>query len=648
MTSLLLQEEHLRREIESPTPEWLDAFMKWALGGVPRFVQLWGGVLGVVVAIVVVALVVWKRHAILGWWTARSRGFRTGVGAAAVAAVVVAGGAGLWVWDYVQHDNEFCNSCHVMLEPYEKFQTSEHSELLCHDCHQQSMFASARQLYLWVLDRPEEIGPHAPVPTGVCAECHVTEDPDSTWQRISATAGHRVHLEADTSALADVQCVTCHGVEVHRFVPADQTCGQSGCHEPEKTEVVLGRMAGQTGFHCVTCHEFTAPVLERADVDTARMALVPRLEDCAGCHEMERILVGLDPEVDPHDAVCGTCHNPHTQEAPEEAAGRCAECHAPADTLSPFHRGIDLAVLEDCVGCHEAHTFAIDGEDCLACHADIVGGTPTAGPRRRGAERSSAPARDLDGVHAGPPPAAQAFGVRVVHDAGGPLGEEVSVARSYLALRLGEAEAARLAQRQLAGFDHANHRDIECTACHSMERTHGAISLESRAECLECHHTRPVVDAGCARCHGRAELSAVRSVTAGMVLAGRTRSRALSFDHDDHAGVGCRTCHGQGVRLAVTRGCASCHGEHHTSRADCASCHEAPAAAAHTREVHVRGCAGSGCHEGARYGAMTEGRNTCLACHRTMTDHRPGQACAACHQVTFAAAADPTTTVGRR
>lgn len=631
----LLQQEHLRRELESPTPGWLDTFMEWAFGRVPQGIQIWGAILGFLLVGAVIALAWWKRRAILGWWGARSRGFQTAVVATVALVFLVSAGMGLRVWNYMQHDNEFCNSCHVMEEPFERFQMSEHSELSCHDCHQQSIVASMRQVYLWVVDRPEEIGPHAPVPTGVCADCHITEDPDSPWQRIAATAGHRVHLEADTAALEDVMCVTCHGQEVHRFVPADVTCGQSGCHDPDRTQIVLGEMAGQTGFHCVGCHEFTAPVVERTALDTARMALTPRLEACGSCHEMREMLVGLDPEVDPHDAVCGTCHNPHTQEAPEAAAERCGECHAPADILTPFHRGLDAGVLENCQRCHPAHTFVVEGEDCRACHTDLTGATPPAAP---GARMEEPTARDT-----GSDPHPRTF--RLVHGGEAPA-VGLRAVRTYLDLRTATDVTLAL-QQQLQGFDHGDHEEIECTACHSMERSHGAVELESRGECLDCHHTRPVVDAGCARCHGRSELRVPRTVSVRMTFAGRARSRSIAFDHDDHGGERCATCHTGGTRLAVTRGCDSCHGEHHTAEASCIRCHSDPAADAHSREVHTRGCAGSGCHEDPSYGAMNQGRNTCLGCHRDMTDHRPGETCAKCHRVTFATT-DPSTMSGMR
>jgi len=625
MGLILTIQEHVRERMESPTPDWLDAAAKWALADVPQFVQKLGGVVGVVVLVALAALVWWRRRQLTAWWGRRGPRFKWGLAGVAGVFLLTGAAIGAYLWNYMQHDNDFCNSCHVMNEPFERFQTSEHSELSCHDCHQQSIFASARQMYLWVDDRPEEIGEHAPVPLEICAECHITQDPDSTWQRISSTAGHRVHLEADTSALQDVTCVTCHGQEVHRFAPVDQTCGQSGCHDPDKTQVVLGEMAGQTGFHCVMCHQFTAPVAEDVALDTARAALVPGLESCRSCHEMEKVLAGLvDPDVDPHDAVCGTCHNPHTQEAPAEAIHRCAECHAPADTLTPFHRGLAAQTLEDCSGCHAAHTFVVEGDNCVACHADIIGGVPTEGPKAR-------EPRDVTSAAPGPL-------LQPVSTVGAPIAKSiVRGADEYVRMRLAEREGAAAFRQQQQGFNHLDHRDVACTDCHTSRETHGQVTIESAAACQQCHHTRPVVDLGCARCHGRAELSAAVGTTLRMELGRRTVDRQVRFDHDDHSGVGCAQCHGQGASMRVERNCASCHQNHHTATASCITCHNQRNQASHTIQVHSRTCAGSSCHESASYGAMTQGRNTCLACHQDQTDHRPGRACAGCHRVTFSA-----------
>jgi nitrate/TMAO reductase-like tetraheme cytochrome c subunit len=366
----------LRQEIPdsltSPMPGGVAAVVRFFFQ-VPQWLQIGGAVLAALVAAAVVFLLWRHRAGVFAWFRARPAPVLIAFGTVLILFIVGSAAFGVVSWNYVQHDNGFCTGCHVMGPAFAKFSQSEHSQLTCHDCHQQPITASMRQLYLWVLERPEEIGPHAPVPNRVCAECHIQENPDSTWQRISATAGHRIHLESDSSRLAEVMCVTCHGVEVHRFVPPDLTCGQTACHEPIDTRVRLGAMASQTGVHCVTCHEFTAEVSETAPRQVAAERLVPATQQCFSCHDMERLLTAFDAQQDPHKGVCGTCHNPHTQPTPVHAWESCgaAGCHAQVDTLTPFHRGLHQGTLAQCGTCHTAHTWEVRGTDCRACHKTL-------------------------------------------------------------------------------------------------------------------------------------------------------------------------------------------------------------------------------------------------------------------------------------
>lgn len=365
--AMLFQEVPEPGSIESPLPGGVASVVRFFLD-FPQGLQIAGVIVGGLL-VAVGAVVAWRhRRAIRRWLTTRPRIVYAWVGGLAVLVLVGAASAGMWGWHYVQHDNGFCTGCHVMGPAFVRFTESEHSQLECHDCHQQSVFASMRQLYLWVSERPEEIGEHSPVATGVCAGCHITDDPNETWQRISATQGHDVHLRSDATELADVQCVTCHAREVHRFVPTEETCGQSGCHAPEETRIALGEMAGsETAFHCIGCHEFTAPLVG----DQA--PLVPAMQDCSGCHEMEPLLSELGSGSDPHDAVCGSCHNPHTQRDPQAASQTCATagCHTDPQSLTPFHRGLDHGVVENCSTCHQAHVFVVDGDDCRGCHTNL-------------------------------------------------------------------------------------------------------------------------------------------------------------------------------------------------------------------------------------------------------------------------------------
>jgi nitrate/TMAO reductase-like tetraheme cytochrome c subunit len=82
-------------------------------------------------------------------------------------ALLVAMGAGLAVllvwggieayrtYDYVQHDNEFCLSCHLMVEPYERFARSAHAELGCKACHQPTLVTRSTMALTQILENPD-------------------------------------------------------------------------------------------------------------------------------------------------------------------------------------------------------------------------------------------------------------------------------------------------------------------------------------------------------------------------------------------------------------------------------------------------------------------------------------------------------------
>ena len=337
-----------------PLPGGVAAVLRFFFN-LPQWFQIAGFIVGVIVAAAVLAFVWRARRVIAAWIVSRPRGVKISFAAGLAVVVLGLGGFSVVGYDYLEHNNGFCTGCHVMKVPFQRFAGSKHDSLSCHACHQQSMFANMRQLYLWVAERPQSIGMHAKVPTRICASCHVRGDAKESWQRIASTAGHRTHLESDSSALKNVQCVTCHGLEVHRFVPVDSTCAQSGCHV--NVRIALAKMSNQTDAHCTTCHRFTAPVPALATRDSARGTLVPQFKQCVACHQMQAILADFDPAKDPHRGTCGFCHNPHVQKQTREAAQTCATAKCHVDWRSePFHVGKNhQAVGTNCTLCHEPH-----------------------------------------------------------------------------------------------------------------------------------------------------------------------------------------------------------------------------------------------------------------------------------------------------
>lgn len=260
----------------------------------------------------------------------------------AIAASVGAGGYYAYqTYDYVQHDNDFCLSCHLMVDPYERFARSAHRGLGCKACHQPTIVVRSQMALTQIIENPDTLEVHAEVTNDKCAECHIKGDPKK-WDLIKNSAGHRIHFESKDSVLQGLQCVRCHSTSLHEFAATDKTCAQAGCHENNK--IRLGKMANLT-IHCAACHGFSTPVPDSGGTSAVMAALAPDKNECLSCHEM-RVMVNL-PNPDPHKGSCASCHNPHTQTTPHDAVQSCtkAGCHTQADTLSPFHRGMGPGVL---------------------------------------------------------------------------------------------------------------------------------------------------------------------------------------------------------------------------------------------------------------------------------------------------------------
>lgn len=603
--------------VESPLPGGVAQVVRF-LFNVPQWIQIGGFFLGVAVALFVVVQLWRRRRAIAGWVRTRQRGVQLGLAGGLFGLIVLAGGAGMASWNYMQHDNGFCTGCHVMNEPFGQFQAraGKHDSLQCHDCHQQPISASLRQLYLWVAERPQEIGEHAPVPTAICAQCHVTEGREK-WERVATTAGHRTHLESDSTSLADIQCVTCHGQEVHRFVPVDRTCGQSGCHDQEKTGIVLGKMAQQTSLHCVTCHQFTAEVPRLASRDSAAGTLRPANEQCLSCHEMREVLTQFDPALDPHSGTCGMCHNPHEQKTPAEATGTCttAGCHDNWRS-EPFHQGVaHRRVGQECITCHEPHRAKVDASDCNACHERVR----SAGRRLRVPPPPFDTAQALRRTAAAPDRGGGWFATGFT---GGGLEWRPP------------PPAVQSPAAQPDSFSHPRHRSLACLTCHTTTAGHGRLTFEAPRGCQICHHQAPRTS-NCASCHEPDELLASRTATLTVHVAREpARVRPVGFAHPAHTSVACITCHVTPVTLGVdsaTATCTACHDDHHAAGRSCAGCHTGTDwQPSHARPVEGhRGC--DACHEPATVARLVPTRSLCLTCHASEERHYPARECTVCH-----------------
>jgi hypothetical protein len=582
---------------------------------IPQWIQIGGFFLGLAVA-GWLALYLWRRRqSIKAWIVTRQRHVKIALLAGAAVVILSAAGFGAVSWNYMQHDNAFCTGCHIMKGPFQRFSGSKHDSLSCHNCHQQSIFASTRQLYLWVADRPEQISMHSKVPTRICAACHVQGDKEKEkWKRIATTAGHRVHLESDSSALKGVECTTCHGLEVHRFVPVDSTCGQAGCHIG--TEIKLGKMAGQTGLHCLVCHQFTADVPLLATRDSAAGTLRPGSRECFSCHEMRRVIETFDPERDPHRQTCGMCHNPHEQTRPADALKSCgsAGCHADW-RAEPFHTGAThKRVAERCTLCHNPHGAKVDASDCTGCHAAV---------KQRSGGRTRPP---------------QAFDTTKVQ-------RTSSVDHEEPALRgKGDAHPPRAApapptvlRAPSDSFPHARHTQLACITCHTTTNPNRRLTFEPPRGCLVCHHQNPATSK-CASCHSTTELASARPVAVAVGVRDHSpRRRPVAFQHQAHADIACAKCHTAAVTLhpdSTVMSCTACHDQHHAAARDCAGCHTGGGgidpAKSHALPVDAHaGC--DACHTTATVARLVPDRGLCLTCHAAQRAHYIERECTVCH-----------------
>ena len=626
--------------VESPLPGGVAEVVRFLLNTVPPWVQMGGVVLGVLVAILLLRFLFVRRRRILEWLRTRSRGAKIALGAMALVMVAGAATFGAATWNYTQHSNDFCTGCHVMKPAFQKFSDAEnkHAELSCHDCHQQPLTASMRQLYLWVKERPAEIDEHAKVPNQVCATCHVTGD-TARWQHVASTAGHRVHLESDSSALEDVQCVTCHGLEVHQFRPVAETCGQSGCHKTDDTDIVLGKMAEQTVRHCTSCHAFTAEVPALATTDSARGTLVPGKAECLGCHEMRKVLEDFNERRDPHGGKCGTCHNPHTQKTTKEAASSCAECHDDWRE-EPFHVGAShRRAGPNCLTCHAPHAAKADASNCEGCHTSVRAAGRLRPPlpfdttralRRSTPSASSADGASYPGAHAAVP--RRAGGPAPDHEDGAPIAAELAQPRSPVA----SLHRWRPPPAPADSFSHPRHAKLACLVCHQTGTGRGRLTFDPPRGCTICHHQAPA-DTKCGSCHRVAEYAPPRAATVTVAVRGREpRPRPVDFLHARHERRSCIECHTTPVSLAPPRAvCQECHVEHHAAGQTCASCHAMPRPkAGHpTLEAAHQRC--DACHTPATVARLTPTRSFCSTCHVPQSkDHYDRKECTSCHFLT--------------
>jgi nitrate/TMAO reductase-like tetraheme cytochrome c subunit len=254
--------------------------------------------------------------------------------------LVVAATGGQRFYTYTQDDPTFCRSCHTMEKAWTKWQTSEHSKITCHSCHESSPFESMEQVVKYALNRPNEVRKHAGIDDEACEKCHMSND--KRWKQIENTAGHLVHVEEQRIA-----CTKCHAVTTHSFAAPSKVC--LSCHG-EKT-VKMTKMAER---YCLDCHNYLAE----------NSPLKPTRQTCLDCHQKQARAEVHWPSNAPMQFQCSQCHKPHEQIAVDV---NCQNCHATI-RQSGLHGKLTHSSVE-CKTCHEPHEWKVtERATCVACH----------------------------------------------------------------------------------------------------------------------------------------------------------------------------------------------------------------------------------------------------------------------------------------
>ena len=257
----------------------------------------------------------------------------------------------------------FCNSCHIMNDHYASWESSEHSNVNCLDCHLQPGFSGYIKGKINGMAQAVDcmvgrIGtkPSATVKDASClrSECHSTEELISTdidYSGIKFT--HKNHVEKDVYGIK-ISCGTCHSHfegDKH-FSVNNEACFT--CHFLKSN----GADSSSVQTSCTDCHELPNKVIKRGLVTINHSEFVSYKASCEdSCHKKE---VHKTIKVD--DNVCLNCHS------------FSKEQHADSVELHEVHTNNEKV---ECFACHgqvshgqtEVASISVM-MDCQNCHSD--------------------------------------------------------------------------------------------------------------------------------------------------------------------------------------------------------------------------------------------------------------------------------------
>lgn len=276
-----------------------------------------------------------------------------------------------------------CSTCHTLHGDIAVAHTATASQA-CVDCHES---ADVRALHGASPDASCNVCHNAPASridwataTIECTSCHGMLSPaDPNHYPLAAHAAttetgcvqcHSVDMKTEHSkTTVAVTCVACHELKVDAFTaPWDKTC--TVCHPTKHANQATAHKSTNTTCAGTGCHAVSdVSVLHGTNCAACHTSGVTASTDCVRCH----------PGANPHHlaitlkmttesswrTVCGSCHGR------THSWGSCSRCH----TQSKLHgESGHVSSNSRCAGCHKVATTDA-AKNCLACHADVQGGS---------------------------------------------------------------------------------------------------------------------------------------------------------------------------------------------------------------------------------------------------------------------------------
>jgi hypothetical protein len=255
----------------------------------------------------------------------------------------------------------FCNSCHIMNDHYASWESSEHSNVNCLDCHLQPGFSGYIKGKINGLAQAVDcmvgrIGtkPNATVKDASClrSECHSTEELISTdidYAGIKFT--HKNHVDKDVHGIK-ISCCTCHSHfegDKH-FSVNNEAC--FSCHFLKSN----GADSSAVKTSCTDCHEVPNKIIKRGLVTINHSEFVSYKASCEdSCHKQE-----IHKTSKVNDNVCLNCHSFRMEQHTDAVAlheshtnHEKVECFACHGQVSHGRTEVaSVSVMMDCQNCH--------------------------------------------------------------------------------------------------------------------------------------------------------------------------------------------------------------------------------------------------------------------------------------------------------